>query len=556
MTDLRASAHPGHTPQITLWLGAGILIALKCWMISGQFLDLHFAVHDDVLYIRRAAALLEGNGFGSFDSRTLAKYPGLSFWIAGMHFAGIPFLHSVHAILMLAALYFSLALRAAGASTAVALATLALILFNPITWSVDWVRVFREPLSTGLSLGLAASVLFLLRHAARGRRAWLHLGVLAAGFAFSVYLREEDRLLWLLLALTALAVTVTMHRAGALSAPGGRAFALACFCVPTLLAAVHGGALRAFAEHWYGMGIIHDLDEGEFPRMLAAIRSIESRKENRMVMVTQETLQSLRREVPQFAPVIDRLPPPGPATVSCKLHGVCTEWSNGWMPFWIKDAAFTAGLTPTQSQAQRYFQQIREAIEAACAQRRMHCAPKGDSLVPPMELRWSRAWFTEVSRIATMILLPRPEVGMSRHTAVGMPSELARELMAVTLSTHHVRIPSTNGLYENSENPVDSLQSRLEAIITLPVRYGTALLITLAIVLGLYRACTGPPHSWSAIEVSALVLGGYLLIRLAILGWVAVFMGPLDYRIALSSHILCVAFALPILAQQAILRRD
>ena len=75
-------------------------------------------------------------------------------------------------------------------------------------------------------------------------------------------------------------------------------------------------------------------------------------------MAPQEALAKLRIQVPDFAPVIDRLPPPGPHTFSCQLQGVCREWSNGWMPFWIKDAAAEAGLTPDLPTAQSYFRHI------------------------------------------------------------------------------------------------------------------------------------------------------------------------------------------------------
>ena len=65
------------------------------------------------------------------------------------------------------------------------------------------------------------------------------------------------------------------------------------------------------------------------------------------------------------------------------------------MPFWIKDEAFRAGLTPSLPQAQAYFRRIRADIERACVEGRLRCVGKGAAMVPPMELRWARAYVGE-----------------------------------------------------------------------------------------------------------------------------------------------------------------
>src|SRR5512143_1663892 len=147
---------------------------------------------------------------------------------------------------------------------------------------------------------------------------------------------------------------------------------------------------------------MHDFGEGEFPRLISAMRSLESKKDNRLVMITQEALGRLRAEVPRLAPVIDRLPRPGPGTYSCKRYGVCSEWANGWMLFWIKDAAFEAGLTPDAVSAQKFFRQARLDIERACGDGRLTCRDKGQGLMPRFELRWTRAYLKELRALVEM----------------------------------------------------------------------------------------------------------------------------------------------------------
>ena len=102
-------------------------------------------------------------------------------------------------------------------------------------------------------------------------------------------------------------------------------FIAAAALVPMVLGTGYELALRAFVERHYGLAILHDSGEGEFPRLLAAIRSIQTAKDNRLVMVTQEALEKLRTTVPAFLPVIERLPKPGARTFSCQLQGVCSS---------------------------------------------------------------------------------------------------------------------------------------------------------------------------------------------------------------------------------------
>ena len=144
------------------------------------------------------------------------------------------------------------------------------------------------------------------------------------------------------------------------------------------------------------------------PRMLAAARSVASARYNRLAMVTQESLSKLKAEVPLLSKAIERLPQPGYGTESCRIYGVCSEIAFGWMPFFLKDAAFDAGLTPSLPQGQQYFQAVRLQIEQACREKRLDCLDRGQGPVPTMQLQWTRALVKEWVLHARMAILPEP----------------------------------------------------------------------------------------------------------------------------------------------------
>lgn len=528
------------------WLAATALIGIKLVLGSDLSVQMNISPHDDSMYVERAYHLLHGEAFGPYNSRILVKYPGISLWLAGTRSLGIPFLLSVNALYVAAGLYLAMAFRRCGIASWIALTSLALHLLNPITYGYEWIRVIREPLDTALLTLIAAAILQVYGGIHHGRAPWVHLSVLAPAFAFSLFVREDDRLLWLLLALFIVGLVWQVFRGKSWSR-AMLGFVISAALLPAGLGKAYEYGLRAFVEREYGLPILHELGEGEFPRLLAAIRSIDAVKDNRMVMVPQETLAKLHAEIPAFRPVIEKLPPPGPGTQSCTIHGVCSEWSNGWMPFWIKDSAYSAGRTPNLPAAQEYFQRIRNDIERACATRKLQCTEKGESLVPPMQLRWTRAYVGEAWRLAKMALKPDPHVVGELPVTYDLPVELGRKFQAVTMTDHfdtqwqtsYVNIPAKR-LYASPLAGWRHVIAGLYQFLAVPL----ILAMLVALALRLWWSDTlrlGP------VALTTAVLGIYSLLRFAALSYVAVFMGPFDPRMMFSTYALMTVFALSML---------
>ena len=494
-----------------------------------------YSPHDDTLYVERAAHLLAGEAFGPYDSRVLVKYPGMSLWVAGMRSMGIPFLLSIHALYVAAGIYLLGAFLRAGTSRWVLLAALALYLFNPLTFSDEWSRVMREPLDTALLTVMVAALAHILVRV-KERPPWIHLAVFCIVFAFSMFVREENRLLWGLLALFVVALVSRRRQVGP---PNGRTgvvvFLGMVLVAPAVSAKVFEHVLREFVERNYGRPIIHDFADGEFARLLAAIRSVESKKDNRLVMVTQERLAKLREEVPSFAPVVERLPKPEGRSFSCRLQGVCSEWANGWMPFWIKDEAFRAGLTPSLSDAQDYYRRVRTEIESACSAGRLRCSPNGQGFLPPMELRWTRAYVAEAYRLARMTLAPEG------YLKVPVP--------IVELPERVLPLYGAAGIPVSSGRPAAGLLQDVREALSLPYQLiagGLLIAAFMALLLRLWiadRAPLGP------VALIGVVVGLYALFRLAALTYVAVFLGPFTSRIVFSTYTVSILVALPFIVE-------
>ena len=529
------------------WLSIALLILVKATLVSDLSVHIAYFPHDDSAYVMRAFHLLRGEAFGPYDSHTLSKLPGISFWLAGVRLLGVPHLLAINALYVGAGLYFITGARAAGAPRLLLLASFAVYLFNPVTLGEEWHRVLREPLGTGLFVVLLAAMLNLLL-ASRGRtRVWPHLSVFTIAFAFALLLREDDRLLWAALALFVvfLVRVARLHRVG--GRKGWASLVALAALIPAAAAIAVNQSARAYIEAHYGLPILHDMSEGEFPRLMAAIRSVDSGIDNRLVMAPQETLDRLRTLIPQFAPVVDRLPPPGPNTFSCLFQGVCSEWSNGWIFFWIKDAADSAGLTPSLPKGQAYFEDVRTRIDSACESGTLKCTQKGDGILPPFELRWSRAFLSAFARLAGMTLSPNPNTIAEPPLTYNVSLALGRVFQAITMTSGFDSAAQTSVTDSPERAPYTSPLSSWRVPLSHWLRVLGAVLIVGGIIAVVIRWVWYPNAPETELLWIVTLFLAFSALRLAALSYVTVFMGPFEPRMVFVTYagaLLCSPIAI------------
>ncbi len=419
------------------WAFVSLLVLIKFALTSDLAVQMIYSPHDDGLYVMRAFHLLWGEAMGPYDARVLVKLPGLSLWLAANRLLGIPYLMSVNLFYAVAGIYFISALRRCNFNDVLVIGIFALYMFNPVTLDNQWYRVLREPVAISLLVAMLGAMLFSLISLREHKIPFIHIFVLSVLFAFALMVREEDRLLYGLLLPFFGVVIWDAYKNGGFRKPVFRGAILFVIALPLIAGHAAGLTVKSFIEKHYGLPIMHDFGDGEFPRLIAAMRSIESRKDNRHVMITQEALGKLRQAAPILAPVIDRLPPPGPDSYSCQRFRVCSEWTNGWMLFWIKDAAFQAGLTPNLPAAQEYFRTARLNIEQACADGRLQCRPKGTGLLPTFELRWIRAYVHEWTGMVKMMWQPGISLPAGLPLTYPVDVEYGRRYQMVTMSHYY-----------------------------------------------------------------------------------------------------------------------
>ena len=504
------------------------LIGLKLFLVSDIAVHIRFSPIDDALYVSRAYEFLSGNGWGNYDAYILTKLPGMSFWLAGSRLLGIPYLLGLNILYSLAGLLLVKEVAKLDVPRSILLIAYFIYLFNPITFSVGWALVMREALGTVITVTLLAVSLRILINL----KNQLPLGSIAAWiilFTCGQVLREEDPIMWVYFALFLGGIFLAQGRLQ--NRKFLFRFGLVMLVTAILSTSFVSYGVRLFNQKYYGAPIKNDFNEGEFPKLMATLRSIESSVDNRLVMLPQEVIKKLIRIVPDFAPILERIPDPSLQTFSCKLNGVCAEWSNGWMPWLVKKAAAEVGRTPTLSEGQNYFKSIRNQIEALCASGELRCRPNGDGILPPMQLRWFRAYLQSLAVLIKRATYPAVSVITSDDMPVNAAQSLVEIYQQVTM-THVTQNPKP----DDSPGEISKLQSQWRTIVALFVFHFNGLIILLGSTALVWRLVMYPGIKVGPLSIICMVFWIYSLVRLLALAYVSVFFGPFEPRMVFSTH--------------------
>lgn len=421
--------------QITdayFWTLVFCLSLLQLFTLSELPLRLFLSPHDSELYFKRAYMLLTGQALGPYDTNMLLKLPGISFWMASLRSLGIPYLLGNHLLYILSGVFFLAALDRCRLNRVMILVIFVFILFCPVTFDGSWLMTLREPLSHHLTL-IIFSAMVLIITGIRSRQ-WPLLSVLVLSFCFSLclLLREEDSLLYTAVIPFTMVALFTVYKSRL--SIWGKSLSGAMLILPLFFALLANVFARSYIQRVYGRPILNEISEGEFPRLLATIRGVRGTRDNRHALITREALEQIRQNVPRLDPVIQRLPP-NPPSSQCNDKIDCFELENwNFIPA-FREAAQRAGLTPNLSAAQIFYRDSRLDIELACRKGLLNCKERGKGLLPPFELKWTRAlvwgWFRLCRQLAhSGIVLPQSTV------ASNLDVESARWASASLMTSH------------------------------------------------------------------------------------------------------------------------
>ena len=154
-------------------------------------------IDDDQLQVHQAKSLVDGNWLGNYGYNTLLKGPVFPLFLALICILKLPYIFSVTLAFIIACLFFIYSIKDIIKNKFALLIVFAFMIFNPIMFSADFQRVYRNSLTPALAIALISFFNIALISRNDNKIFKYVLGVTLASiiFPFFYYIREDS--IWL-----------------------------------------------------------------------------------------------------------------------------------------------------------------------------------------------------------------------------------------------------------------------------------------------------------------------------------------------------------------------
>jgi hypothetical protein len=364
------------------------LVLVKLWLVAGQtMMAPGNSPHDDRLFLKLSASLLQGEWLGSYTDRTLAKGPFFSIFTAGVFLLGLPLFTAIHLLYAAACGVMSKALQPLRLGTAAGFGLFLLLLFNPVTYDTGHhVRVLRQAVIPFLALFIAAGIAGLAARQGENARRQLPWALLLGASLGCFWITREESV-WILPAVALPFLWIVWNAWRTRSAD--RSPRLAVLLLPLLLWAAGPLAVASLNLRHYGLFTTCEFKEHAFKSAYGALTRVTPAHWRPHIPVARETRERIYAVSPAFAelrPLIEGRIGEGPVLSSQYLGFPLEdrEMGGGQFMWALRSAVQAAGHAPDAATAMSYYTRLAGEVNAACDDGRLAAGPRRASMLPPL----------------------------------------------------------------------------------------------------------------------------------------------------------------------------
>jgi hypothetical protein len=328
--------------------------------------------HDDLLFVRLANSLLQGNWLGEFTNYNLIKTPGFAFWMAISKFIGIPLLLFTHTLYLLASTFLSKQLSLFLQDNTLFIKILVVLSFNPFIFSKNASRIYREMLIASLLILILALFILSVNKKSELNKYLNLFRLMSTGLLVGlIYIVKVDPIIWALLPISVFVLYLDKKFGSKKNFPSYLKsiviIILFIILVPLTV------ALKNY--NFYGLFQTNVFSEGSLPKLINTLESISTTKPNHpYVTVSNEQRQIAYNVSPTFSEIRSYLELPngqGWRFQSCIKLNICSE-SATWFNLELNDAYVTLVNSNSRIYKKKLDATVND-IEKACSSGRIVC---------------------------------------------------------------------------------------------------------------------------------------------------------------------------------------
>lgn len=335
-----------------------LLLILKILIVQVQPTTAQYSmIYDDQLMIEQANSIISGNWLGEYNSKTLTKGVFTPLFIALTYILNIPFLIGKEIFYGIACIVFTLIIRKKIKSKIALIIIYLVILINPVEYSVQLCRVYRDGIYASLILFLSAFLIgiFLNRKEKATKQIKYFVG---AGIAFSAAYLCREETIWLapfILIITAVTII-----------PNYLNKKIILYVIPIIITIISINIVCLLNYKYYGVYTLNQYWGKAFQSAYGALLRVKPEEEKQRVPITHETMKRLYEVSPKFAELKDFLEGEEGddwRDIGIRIEG---ELTGAYVQWALMDAVETLGYYETAQKAEQYYTELADEINQLC----------------------------------------------------------------------------------------------------------------------------------------------------------------------------------------------
>lgn len=350
--------------KIAITLFLIITIIAKIWLIKVQPVRyLPTNKYDDGLMVNMANNLLQGKWLGEYNCLTLVKGIFTPLFIAITKIIGIPFLIGQDLFYDISCIFVIYVVGKILKNKKLLGIIYICLIFNPITYSAELCRVYRDGIYSGLTMFLIgfAYIIFLNR---RGKiqkqiKYFVGLGITLS----SLYLCREETI-WLL-PFVLISTIITMIFIAKDKNINNTKKRLLLYLIPIGIVIVNNLLVCKINYKNYGVFELNQYWSKEFKSAYGALTRVKPKETYSRVPVSQETMKRIYEISPKFKELENYLSGEEGKKWSKCGDGQYGEIQGGWLHWALIRAVEEQGYYKDAKTANKYYQDLADEINNA-----------------------------------------------------------------------------------------------------------------------------------------------------------------------------------------------
>ncbi len=362
-----------------IWLIIIILLAIiKLYLISVQPVNvLTESKYDDVLIIEQANSILNGKWLGEYNCLTLVKGVFAPLFLAFANILHIPFLLAQEIFYEISIIVLIIILRKIIKSKWKLLILYIILLFNPITYCSEIMRVYRDGLYTSLIIFLIAFTIGLFINR-KEKIQKIIIYQIFLGFIISAIILCREETIWIIPYLmgTILVNTIYIKKEPEITKKIQK---ISSYIIPIIITLTSILIVMSINYKYYGVFELNQYWGKPFKEAYGALTRIVTSEEKERVPITREALKKAYEISPKFAELEEYLEgEEGKKWAECG-NSKENEIQGGWIHWAIIRAAESKGYYANAQTANKYYEDVAEEINKACDEGKLESYPKRTS---------------------------------------------------------------------------------------------------------------------------------------------------------------------------------